>query len=568
MRPTSLLLLGTCLVMMFMVTASKDTNSLSCTHRNLPSCLCKRKKNLVCQKANCMNRLPMNSNLTEEDGRHITTLQVIRQKDLNEISDDDFQNLVNLEVARLSRNSISRISVRAFQYQQKLRHLDLQRNKLTSVPRAILYLPNLRLLNLGRNMITTVSPDDFSRSGSLEVLILRNNQLQQFPTRLPQNIIKLSLVNNQITSVGDATMYSKLETLRLDYNKLTEIPNGNYNVSSNVQELTVCNNDLSDDSVNNPGALQGLSKLRRLCLSNNPRIRRITSDFLASDGAVALRELELGANSIEQISSDAFSCVPNLQFLGLKNNRLNAYDEKWVQSNRQLRRLELSGNPWSCTCNFVAYLNSLQKAVAQRIQWGIKRHPSSQGSLRVFKNDFNNITCENVDNELMVDVETEQQNNFTSYQNAKCLSAVRDWRFNARREDCQYGREGVPPPTESVDVVATTRKSLVPTTKKSWFKQTSRRTTTTRRPTTTTTTRRVTTTTRRPTTTTTTTTTTTEPSLDVETPARAKICTETGDECPEEFLNDGACVKGWWSSYCWIDATETDSYTCVPCPDE
>lgn len=513
-----------------------------------------------------MNRLPTSS-LSDSDRENIINLRVTRQKNLTEVSDDDLNGLTNVVYVKIARNYISRIGDNAFVDQQALIKLDLHGNRLTSVPRAIRHLPNLRQLNLGANLIRSINPEDFSRNTNLEFLILRNNYIQEFPTHLPQNLVKLSLVHNQISSVGDATRLSNLILLRLDDNQLTDIPNAHNNISSTVQELTLCTNKLTSASVNRPSALGGLTNLRRLRLSGNPEIRHISSDFLSSEGGRTLRELDLNFCGIEDIVSDAFACAHDLQHVGLAGNRLQMYDIGWLVHNRRLRGVELSGNPWRCTCEFVAQLKSLKKAVEGRIARVVERTDESDMDKisTTFNNDFYNISCSTVDPDLKVDVETEEYSNFTSYQNAPCVNNVAEWKFQKRRQTCNSINVVTP------EVVEPPMRTVRPTTRRVVEATTRRTTTTTRPPTTRSSTTTTTTTTEKPTT----------PTTTEEPASKARFCTTAGNECvwpatdKDGVEHDGSdgCMpesSSWtWTTYqtCFYDddGTPTKDYYCEPC---
>merc|ERR1739838_614356 len=427
-----LLVIGTMVMTSHGDLMSTKKDALKCSQSSLWSCNCRNKNVVLCDKADCMNKLPMSS-LSTADRKKITTLKVTKQKTLTEIDDEDLRGLKNLVTAKLSKNGILTISQHAFDDLESLERLDLHGNKLTEVPEAIQRIPKLRQLNLVANRIAMINMNDFSRNQDLEFLILRNNIIENFPQKLPQSLRKLSLARNRLRSVGDIRYLENLSMLRLDGNMFTEIPRTL--IPDSIEELTMCSNKLNDDSVMDSSTLESYPMLRRLRLTGNTGITNIGSKFFSK--AQSLREVDLSFCGIKKIASDAFACARDLQNLGLQGNKLSSFDESWFMYNRRLRSLTMANNPWECTCDFVSYLMGVEKAVMARCERLIRKHETSKDaeSMEIvknakFNNDFSKLECDSVEDELKAEVDAES-NNFTSYQDAKCAKGVKSWKFVA-----------------------------------------------------------------------------------------------------------------------------------------
>lgn len=517
--------------------------SLTCSQSSLASCRCRKKNVVTCDKADCMNKMPT-GDISLDDRRKITSLRIVNQKDLTEISNEDLRGLTNLVYAKIAKNNIATIGNNAFDDLQNLKKLDLHANKLTSVPHAISRLPNLEQLNLGANGIKRISNSELMSNTNLLFLILRNNELTDFPATLPRNIRKLSLVHNKIRSVGDVRHLNQLQLLRLDGNELTSIPNAQNNISSNVEELTLCSNEITADSINRVDALQGLTKLRKLRLAGNKKISTVSSNFLRS--ASGLRELDMSECGISHIASDAFACASQLQYIGLNGNNLQEYDGAWVVNNRRLRVLHLSKNPWRCTCEMVKQLNDLEDEVGARIERVLRKHGDDVTNSLKFKNDFNLTQCSEVEEDLQegIDAET-SRHDLTQYRDASCVGDATQWKFQKRRESCEdvktIPQNNEQLPIEEDDEV---EENEVGEENEAEEEETEEEIELTRP-----TTRRQTTTTS---TTTTTTTTTQAPTTTTE---EQKTCTKDGKRCVLPWIDDGVSYNSCkWQSGGWLSS--------------
>ena len=87
------------------------------------------------------------------------------------------------------------------------RNVDASNNRITALPPAVSQLVNLQRLTLTSNLLTSIPPE-LCQCIALKVLVLDRNQITSFPSGV---------------ELGNLT---KLTTLSLAHNKLTELPPG------------------------------------------------------------------------------------------------------------------------------------------------------------------------------------------------------------------------------------------------------------------------------------------------------------------------------------------------------
>uniref|UniRef100_A0A8C2NML3 LRRNT domain-containing protein n=1 Tax=Capra hircus TaxID=9925 RepID=A0A8C2NML3_CAPHI len=205
----------------------------------------------------------------------------------------------------------------AFEHLTNLNYLYLANNKLTLAPRflpnalisvdfAANYLtkiygltfgqkPNLRSVYLHNNKLADAGLPDSMFNGSSNVEILILNFLRHVPKHLPPALYKLHLKNN----------------------KLEKIPPGAFSELSNLRELYLQNNHLTDEGLDNE-TFWKLSSLEYLDLSSN-NLSRVPAGLPRS-----LVLLHLEKNAIRSVDADVLTPIRSLEYLLLHSNQLRA----------------------------------------------------------------------------------------------------------------------------------------------------------------------------------------------------------------------------------------------------
>lgn len=246
---------------------------------------------------------------------------------------------INLRGNRISSMLMS------FSFYMNLRSLDVSRNRVTSLgARVFEFQEKLEILNISGNEIATVSKDAFRGLRSLRVLDLSENMLKEWPATALTDTIDLAelyLTSNQLMAFADRTFerLGQLRVLRLDDNLISEVPTGALRRLPALKQLGLNNNlvqTLADES------LPALRDLRALHLRDNELAFVHRAAF---DGLPALQFLDLSNNNLSSVPTAPLAKLSRLIELHLSGNKLSALEPVAFQSLFELRRLRLSQLP-------------------------------------------------------------------------------------------------------------------------------------------------------------------------------------------------------------------------------
>ncbi|KAK3603051.1 hypothetical protein CHS0354_015743 [Potamilus streckersoni] len=213
-------------------------------------------------------------------------LEKFQQTTLN--SNNIFEYLQNLEFLKLKTlKNLSFIDSAAFQNKvRKLKTLWLDDLPLKKYPvKAVLNIPSLQELHFINSPVTELYSMSFKDLDNLNVLDLSNNDIDSIDDNtfegVNDTLLSLNLSDNNLRFKTRETLsflssksWTKLEELRLSYNKFDALPNGPFRTMSNLRNLTLESCQLPSIS---SGLLQGLQNLHTLEVSQN-RITNISID--------------------------------------------------------------------------------------------------------------------------------------------------------------------------------------------------------------------------------------------------------------------------------------------------
>lgn len=199
----------------------------------------------------------------------------------------------------------------ALKQKENVIYLDLQNQNLTNIPNQITEFKNLKTLDLSFNKISKIDVNT-KFPNSLEILLLSNNLLTEFNLIYLENLMSLSLSNNNLKSINENIgKFSKLFQLRLDGNKLEEIPNSICNLK-NLYWLHIDYNQLKTL----PKNIGKLKTLQALIASNN-NLTFIPISILKLKNLTAL---ELASNKITKVPDKLL--YTNLENINLSSNKI------------------------------------------------------------------------------------------------------------------------------------------------------------------------------------------------------------------------------------------------------
>ena len=304
----------------------------------------------------------------------------LNQKRLTSLKSIDFLGLRVLRELNLSHNSLnSDVPEGLFSDLTSLTELNLSHNSLSSGLAADLFagLTSLTELNLSNNSLSSgLAADLFDGLTSLTELNLSHNSLgnadggENRGVAVPADLFaglsslrELNLSNNLLgrsTQAGGSSVplpetlfagLSSLTTLNLANNQIGIISSGNTNdtdlpnsIHTDLSSLT--NLDLENNNLHFiPDTLSRMTTLRRLNLTNNSIVGRLSSDTFRN-----LRNLEilrLNDNLLTELPEDIFVGLESLRTLWLDNNPKGSNSEDFTLTLIPKQTNELSQNELS-----------------------------------------------------------------------------------------------------------------------------------------------------------------------------------------------------------------------------
>ncbi|XP_059926569.1 leucine-rich repeat-containing G-protein coupled receptor 4 [Gadus macrocephalus] len=271
--------------------------------------------------------------------RHQANLQALTLA-LNRISyipDNAFANLTSLVVLHLHNNRIKEIGEHCFNGLVNLETLDLNFNNLMVFPRAIEALPKLKELGFHSNDIASIPEGAFHNNPLLRTIHLYDNPLSFVGATAFQNLTDLhSLMLRGASQMQDfpiLTSTNNLEILTLTGTKISSIP---AHLCEDLKLLRTL--DLSYNQIEELPSFHGCVALQELNLQQN-HVQQINQDTF--HGLGSLRLLDLSRNGMVSIHKDAFLSLTALTNLDLSMNSLTGVPTTGLNS---LSQLKLSGN--------------------------------------------------------------------------------------------------------------------------------------------------------------------------------------------------------------------------------
>ncbi|CAH2312518.1 toll-like receptor 9A [Pelobates cultripes] len=288
---------------------------------------------------------------------------------------DDFVGMEDVECLNMSFNYINqRLNGSQFNHLKSLRHLDLSHNRFDLYYyMALNELPQLKILNLAHNdyqfMMRGVNHrlEFLENLTSLTELNLNNNLIGLRISRELRNpsLKKLLFRNNELQSsweFGKDTYFyifrslSSLKILDISYNQLLIIPHEVLlTLPESLQELNISHNAIYSFHW---CTIDHLVNLTHLDLSFNS-LSILYSNITTIKSSIMF--LNLSSNRITSLQKHFFTSYIMLTELILSDNLIQMIDENSFPKNLllTLKILDVSGNPFKCTCDAHWFINYL-----------------------------------------------------------------------------------------------------------------------------------------------------------------------------------------------------------------
>lgn len=236
------------------------------------------------------------------------------------------------------------LEVVPIQLNPEIHHLDLSKNRVTSVHLSFGFYGNLESLDLSSNLIHTLGQENFGLQQNLLALNVSNNAIHTLAKNALRGLTslkELNLAGNNISHMDEqAFKYtSELEVLNLSDNSITSLPDDLLTNLHKIRTLILSENSLLEIPTNN---LALAPSLERIDMSYN-LILELDRDSLPS--LPSLVSLNLSNNVIRGIADVAFDRLPDLLYLDLSGNNLTSVPTAALARLNVLTSLVLSTNP-------------------------------------------------------------------------------------------------------------------------------------------------------------------------------------------------------------------------------
>ncbi|XP_069571881.1 podocan [Brachyistius frenatus] len=258
------------------------------------------------------------------------------------MSEAAWERCPGLLVLSLSNNSLGNGSESlpdaALAPLRNLRTLNLDHNRLTSVPRGLplsikeLYLKGNRIqqfrrgafngtsglvvLDLSANRLTNrgLLRDSLLNATQLESLNLEGNRLKQVPRHLPLSLKTLNLEGNLISSIKRAAFsaWKNLEHLGLARNKIFRVAPGAFGTLLVLHQLDLCHNTLRQVPRQLPHGLHSVA-LTHNKIQSVPRDAFCWGNKSTSLSGLVRVQLEHNVLDMGRLDAQAFRCLRGFQ---------------------------------------------------------------------------------------------------------------------------------------------------------------------------------------------------------------------------------------------------------------
>ncbi|XP_053190754.1 toll-like receptor 13 [Scomber japonicus] len=337
-----------------------------------------------------------------DDIRSLSSLEILdlSNNHLIELGCGDFLNTTRLTELNLSNNRIAKLDSCAFENLEDLKVLDLSYNLLSTFRGAFKTgLQKLEFLHLSNNFVSVLENGDFEALGSVKYLDVVLDNINRVKQEAFDGMNHLETLNVKLPLHFEInfTGLHQLKSLTVHYNTDSrgnhfgfplDVPTYIYMAMKNLEEFTAVN---VFDSAPDPTTFWFNPKVKSLTIQQTDLTEFDPNLF---EPIPNLQSLDLSKNKLRSLDFLAQADLPVLSWLKLSENELTVINETVFQSLPALTYLDLLGNPFTCDCSNVGFIQWMisnnQTQVVNAYQYTCSFPPNKQGSKLL---DFDIQSC-------------------------------------------------------------------------------------------------------------------------------------------------------------------------------
>ncbi|XP_070495732.1 leucine-rich repeat-containing protein 15-like [Chironomus tepperi] len=262
----------------------------------------------------------------------------IIQSNLELVESSAFADCRSIEQIIINENLVTSLPANLFANSPRLYHVSFLFNQISQIHANAFVGTAIEFLDFGNNLLTAVNPQWFVPiSSTLRSLDFFNNFISQVPDGIFSTLARLEflMIGMNGVQLGNNPFLglTSLRTLGLGRNGIRELNPSWFSPISQLQELFLCGNALTQLR---PGDLDSLRNLITVRFNGNS-LSTVSLDALGPSIAT-IRNLQVQQNGLTSFDPRIIENTPNLQILMLQGNVCVDQDFLDVGNQRDLVR--------------------------------------------------------------------------------------------------------------------------------------------------------------------------------------------------------------------------------------